>query len=62
MKVQLTSLASFKLEKLLTYLEEEWSLHSKNKLLKKMEAKLAQSRNVAWLYRQTAVSGMQKRR
>jgi len=39
-KVKLTSLASFKLTELLDYLEEEWSLSTKNKFLKKLESKV----------------------
>ena len=39
MKIKLTSLASFKLVKLLNYLEEEWSAKTKLKFIEKMNYK-----------------------
>jgi plasmid stabilization system protein ParE len=39
MKIKLTSLASFKLIKLLAYLEQEWSTKTKLKFLEKMNSK-----------------------
>lgn len=41
MKVELSKLAAYKTEKLLQYLEEEWSLSAKERFLEKLSSKLS---------------------
>tara|TARA_R100001015_G_C4631646_1_gene194320 strand:- start:599 stop:733 length:135 start_codon:yes stop_codon:yes gene_type:complete len=41
MKIRFSSLAAFKLELLLEYLEEKWSARIKNKFLDKLKSNLA---------------------
>ncbi len=42
MKIYLSPLAEFKLTRLLAYLEEEWSNHTKNKFLVKLKERIKQ--------------------